>query len=72
MIRSSDLEGKMVRTESGETLGHVFEISIKRGQVEMLICGSRGFFQRLAAGRGGHRIAWDRVLRVEGEILVAD
>jgi sporulation protein YlmC with PRC-barrel domain len=72
MIRAADLAGRNVRSESGADLGHIFEIQIKDGKVETLICGERGFWQRLFAARGGHRIAWNRVRRVGKEILIAD
>ena len=72
MIRSSDLEGKGVRSESGKYLGRIFEIQIEQGRVETLICGHRGFWQRLRAGHGGHRIAWKRVRRIGDEILIAE
>src|SRR5205085_2680313 len=73
MIRASDLAGKCVRRESGEVLGYVFEIRIRNTQVAALICGSRGFFQRLTGAVTGHRVEWKQVRKITPtEILVAD
>jgi sporulation protein YlmC with PRC-barrel domain len=73
MIRASDLQGKRVRRENGEVLGRVYEIRLRHSRVSALICGSRGFFQRLAGTVSGHRVPWEQVLRVTpAEILIAD
>jgi sporulation protein YlmC with PRC-barrel domain len=73
MICSSDLQGRPVRSESGERFGRVFEIKAKQGQVEALICGGGGFWQRLASARtGGHHIPWSRVRSVGKEVVIAD
>lgn len=72
MIRSSDLQGKRVRSESGERLGHVFEIQVKHGRVDSLICGPSGLWQRLMRAQGGRHIAWSRVREIAEEIVVAD
>jgi sporulation protein YlmC with PRC-barrel domain len=72
MIRSSDMQGKRVRTLRGEQFGYVFEIQIKRGRVEALMCGRRGLWQRLTYAHTGHRIPWTRVLKITEEIVLAD
>lgn len=73
MIRASDLQGKRVRRENGEMLGRVYEIRLRHSQVSALICGSRGFFQRLAGTIGGHRIPWEQVHKITPrEIIIAD
>jgi len=73
MIRASELQGKRVRWENGETLGRVYEIRISDSQVTALICGARGFFQRLAATEGGHRVDWKQVQKITpSEIIIAD
>ena len=73
MIRASDLQGKRVRRQSGEVLGRVYEIRLRNSQVSALICGSRGFFQRLAGTIGGHRVPWEQVQKITpSEIIVAD
>ena len=73
MIRASELQGKRVRRESGEVLGRVYEIRLRHSQVAALICGSRGFFQRLAGTVGGHRVPWEQVQKITpSEIIIAD
>ena len=72
MTRASDLAGKPVRRENGEGLGHVFEIRIRNSRVVALICGSRGFFQRLMGSISGHRVDWADVQKVTAsEIVIA-
>ena len=73
MIRASDLQGKRVRRENGERLGRVYEIRLRDSHVAALVCGARGFFQRLAGTVGGHRIPWEQVRKITpSEIIVAD
>jgi sporulation protein YlmC with PRC-barrel domain len=73
MIRASELQGKRVRRENGETLGRVYEIRLRHSQVSALICGSRGFFQRLAGTVSGHRVPWEQVCKITpSEIVIAD
>jgi sporulation protein YlmC with PRC-barrel domain len=72
MIRTADLHGKRVRSESGERFGRVHEIEVKQGRVETLICGGLGFWQRLTNALTDHRIPWHRVRDIAEEILVAD
>jgi len=72
VIRASELAGKPVRRENGEALGHVFEIRIKDSRITALICGSRGFFQRLMGSISGRRVDWTDVQRVTAsEIVIA-
>jgi sporulation protein YlmC with PRC-barrel domain len=70
MIRASDLAGKLVRRENGEVLGHVFEIRVRDCRVAALICGSRGFFQRMKDAVGGHRVEWSQVREVTARDIV--
>lgn len=70
MMRTTDLAGKPVRREDGESLGRVFEIRLRDSQVTALICGSRGFFQRLTGAVSGHRVAWTQVLKVTSTEIV--
>jgi sporulation protein YlmC with PRC-barrel domain len=73
MMRASDLQGKHVRCENGASLGRVYEIRLRKSQVVALICGARGFFQRLADVGSGHRVPWERVHKITtSEIIVAD
>ena len=69
-MRSCDLEGKLVRHEGGETFGRVFEIQIKDGHVDVIICGPGGLWQRLIPAHAGRRIPWNRVRTVGREILI--
>jgi sporulation protein YlmC with PRC-barrel domain len=71
MICGSDLEGKVVRDSTGKSFGCVFEIQIKEGSVDALICGRRGFWKRFTGGRAGHRIPWSRVQKIGRDILIA-
>jgi sporulation protein YlmC with PRC-barrel domain len=66
----SDLQGRRVRREDGEVLGRVFVVHATDGRVESLICGARGFLQRLSGSRAGHRVAWDDVVEVTGREIV--
>lgn len=70
MIRVSELAGKPVRRENGETLGHVFEVRIENSRVTALICGSRGFFQRLTGAVTGHRVEWGQVRKVTAADII--
>ena len=73
MIRTSELQGKRVRRENGERLGRVYEIRARDSQVVALICGARGFFQRLAGTEAGHRVPWEQVQKItSSDIVVAD
>jgi sporulation protein YlmC with PRC-barrel domain len=73
MILASELQGKRVRRENGEVLGRVYEIRLRHSRVAALICGSRGFFQRLAGTVSGHRVPWEQVRKITpSEIIIAD
>jgi sporulation protein YlmC with PRC-barrel domain len=84
--RLSDLLERVVLTESGEKLGHCFDVRGERTattlQVTGLVVGRRGYFERLGIGssRGEakrHHKVWDRdvvpweaVVRLEGDRIV--
>jgi sporulation protein YlmC with PRC-barrel domain len=71
MIRTADLQGKHVRGEDGRRFGRVNEIHVEDGDVTVLVCGGRGLWQRFRASRGGHRVRWKDVVRLDArEILV--
>jgi sporulation protein YlmC with PRC-barrel domain len=73
VIRASDLQGKPVRRENGEEMGRVYEIRSRGSRIAALICGSRGFFQRLTGTAAGHRVPWEQVLKITAaEIIIAD
>ena len=72
MIRAVAL-CRRVRTESGKRLGRVHEIHVDGGRVVALTCGAGGMLQRLTQSRHGHRIAWERVIRIDADaIIVSD
>jgi sporulation protein YlmC with PRC-barrel domain len=72
-LRLSDLVGKQVRDERGTSFGYVHEVRTKDSEVTALICGTRGWLQRLASYRTGTRIAWERVKKVaDGIITIAE
>ena len=60
-LRLSDLVGNQVRDEHGRSFGYVHEVRTKELEVTVLICGTRGWLQRLASYRTGTRILWHRV-----------
>jgi uncharacterized protein YrrD len=71
-MRLSNLQGKRVRRESGEVLGHVFEVHSDGSRVTALTYGARGLLQRFLASHSGHRVLWQHVLRVsKDEITVS-
>jgi sporulation protein YlmC with PRC-barrel domain len=73
VIRTGELQGKRVRRENGKMLGRVYEIRSRDSQVVALICGARGFFQRLAGTEAGHRVPWEQVQKItSSEIVIAD
>lgn len=73
MIRVSQLCGRTVRRENSERLGHVDEIHVHDGEVTTLTYGWRGLLQRFLASRGGHRIAWEDVIKITAsDIIVKD
>jgi sporulation protein YlmC with PRC-barrel domain len=73
MIRATDLQGKLVRTQAGERLGRVSEIHLQDGRVTTLVCSGRGgFLQRFMAARSGRRIAWDKVRRLTDREIVVE
>jgi sporulation protein YlmC with PRC-barrel domain len=72
-MRTSDLQGKKVRTEGGRSLGRVREIHLRDGAVVNLTCGGGGFLQRFTGSHRGHRIDWREVREVTPkEIVIAD
>jgi sporulation protein YlmC with PRC-barrel domain len=82
MIRASDLLGCELRTESGESLGHVRDLRAERAgdywRLSGLVLGRRRISGRLL-GTGsdtivaGEVIGWEAVSRLEvGSIIVRD
>jgi sporulation protein YlmC with PRC-barrel domain len=72
-MKASDLQGTLVRTESGRRLGRVTELRVESGEVTTLVCGKSGLLQRFTSSVRGHRVKWSDVRRVTAkEIVVAD
>ena len=71
-LRLSDLVGNQVRDEHGRFFGYVHEVRTKESEVTVLICGRRGWLQRLASYRTGTRIVWLRVTTMEDNVLTID
>ena len=81
MIRLSELEGMRVVTESGETLGHIWEIQspgqrrreppTERRPIDRFLCGRLGLFERLGWREPDAVVVpWDKVLRRDPDALV--
>ena len=66
----SDLVGKPVRNEEGISLGSVREVRTKNSEITFLICGVRGFLQRMAGFRAGTRVKWDAVRFLDENTIV--
>jgi sporulation protein YlmC with PRC-barrel domain len=76
-VRLSDLLGLAVRTESGESLGHVHdvrgELSSRSLRVTGLVVGRIGLLERIGIGapessarvRGRDVVAWSAVVRAD-------
>ena len=71
-MRLSDLRDKMIRTLDGQPLGRVHEVHCDKGKITAIMCGARSLIERWTSRRDGHRIAWERVVKVgRKEIVVA-
>ena len=81
MTRLSQLLGARVRSESGQRLGHVFDVRAawddRSAVVEGLVVGRTGLLERLgipkaprarASARGF--LPWDAVVAIEGRTVV--
>lgn len=71
----SSLVGRKVETESGLSLGSVHdlrgELGASRLEVVALCVGRAGWFDRLGVRTRAHdEVAWDSVLRIEGDRIV--
>ena len=69
-MRLSDLRDAKVKSLDGETLGRVHEVHSEGGRIVALTYGAGSWFERLTAKTAGHRLPWDRVVRIGGEIVV--
>jgi sporulation protein YlmC with PRC-barrel domain len=65
VIRTSDLLGCSVRTESGAKLGRVHDLRVERSEdgwrLAGLMVGRRGMLARLTGGKGASTLAGDVV-----------
>jgi sporulation protein YlmC with PRC-barrel domain len=69
-MRLTDLRHKEVRTLDGERLGRVFEVHCEAGTVTGLMVGPGSLLERFTAKRGGKRIPWQRVKRIDAKAIV--
>ena len=72
----SSLQRREVVTESGESLGRLYdlrgELSARTLRVTGLVAGTRGFFEHLGITQRSRTTAipWDDVVRIEGKRIV--
>jgi sporulation protein YlmC with PRC-barrel domain len=69
-MRLSDLRGRKVRSPDGETLGRVHDVHADKGRVTALMCGPGSFIERLTGKKGGRRIPWEFVKRLERDAIM--
>jgi sporulation protein YlmC with PRC-barrel domain len=72
MLRLSDLVGAEVRTAEGEHRGRIHEVVAEKGRVTLLVCGVRGFGERLGLRRPrGAHVPWSEVREVrKGTVVI--
>jgi sporulation protein YlmC with PRC-barrel domain len=70
----SSLQHRKVVTESGRSLGRVYDLrgELADGSLEVigLVAGRRGFFEHLGVVERLKCIPWDAVVRIEGKRIV--
>lgn len=72
----SSLQRREVVTESGDSLGRLYdlrgELTARTLRVTGLVAGTRGFFEHLGVTRRSRTTAipWDDVVRIEGKRIV--
>ena len=69
-MRLTDLRHKQVRGLDGERLGRVFEVHSEGGTVSALMIGPGSLIERLTARKGGRRVPWDLVKRVQAKAII--
>jgi sporulation protein YlmC with PRC-barrel domain len=69
-MRLTDVRHKEVRTLDGDRLGRVFEVHCEGGTVTALMVGPGSLWERFTGKRGGQRIAWERVKRIDAKAIV--
>ena len=71
-MRLSDLRDAKLKSLDGDTLGRVHEVHADGGRIVALTCGPGSWVERLTAKRGGKRIPWECVVKVERkQVIVA-
>jgi sporulation protein YlmC with PRC-barrel domain len=71
-MRLCDLRDKRIRTLDGKTVGRVHEVHCEKGRIVALMCGPASLIERWTSKSEGHRIAWERVRKVEKDHIVID
>ncbi|MDX6411408.1 MAG: PRC-barrel domain [Gaiellaceae bacterium] len=70
----SSLQRRKVVTESGDSLGRLYdlrgELSPRKLEVSGLVVGGRGFLEHLGVVKRRECIPWDDVVRIEGKRIV--
>jgi sporulation protein YlmC with PRC-barrel domain len=69
-MRLSDLRNAKVRDLDGEMLGRVHEVHTDGGRVVALTCGPGSWVESITARRGGRRIPWECVVKVDKKQVV--
>lgn len=64
-MRLSDLRDLRVRTLDGKALGRVHEVHSDGGRVTAIMCGAGSFIERLTSNKGGRRIPWENVRKID-------
>ena len=67
-----DLYDAKVRTTHGKTVGCVHEVYVENGKVIALGVGLGNMLERLLGRRAGHRIAWDKVVKIEKGVVTIE
>ena len=69
-MRLCEIRDKKVRTLDGKTLGRVHDVHCDKGKVVALMCGPGSFIERWTGRKGGRRIPWDLVRRIDAHAIV--
>ena len=64
-MRLSDLRDKKVKGADGKSLGRVHEVHCDKGRIVALKFGAGSLIERWTDRSEGHRIPWEKVVRVE-------
>ena len=72
VVRLSDLRDAKIRSLDGDMLGRVHEVHSEKGRIVALTCGAGSWLESLTGKRGGRRIPWECVVKVEGgQVVIA-